>query len=39
VTKVSMRLESSDNGEFGMNTPAYVAIDNINWEGSFGFLK
>ena len=39
VTKVSMRLESSDNGEFGMNTPAYVAIDNINWEGSFGISE
>ena len=32
VTNISMRFESSDNGEFGMNTPAYLAVDNIMWE-------
>ena len=32
ATNVSMRFESSDNGDFGMNTPAYVAIDYILWE-------
>mgnify|MGYP001178539006 FL=1 len=32
ATNVSMRFESSDVGDFGMNTPAYVAIDNILWE-------
>lgn len=26
---LSMRLSSSDNGAFGMNTPAYFAIDNV----------
>ncbi len=26
---LSMQLSSSDNGEFGMNTPAYFAIDNL----------
>ena len=34
-----MRFESSDNGEFGMNTPAYVAIDNINWEAPVGISE
>jgi hypothetical protein len=24
-------LESSDNGPFGMNTPAYFAVDNIQY--------
>ena len=39
VTSVSIRFESSDNGEFGMNTPAYVAIDNINWEAPVGISE
>ena len=39
VTSVSMRFESSDIGEFGMNTPAYVAIDNINWEAPVGISE
>lgn len=39
VSKVSIRFESSDIGEFGMNTPGYVAIDNINWEGTFGIAE
>jgi hypothetical protein len=36
VGHVSMRFESSDNGDFGMNTPGYIAIDNIKWQGNFG---
>ncbi len=30
VQKLTFRLESSDNGQWGMNTPAYFAIDNID---------
>lgn len=29
VEKLAFRFESSDNSIFGMNTPAYVAIDNL----------
>lgn len=29
VTKLSFKLESSDVGQWGMNTPAYFAIDDI----------
>ena len=29
VRKLTFRLSSTDNGFFGMNTPAYVAIDNL----------
>ncbi|MCH7751004.1 MAG: DUF4465 domain-containing protein [Planctomycetes bacterium] len=29
VRKLAFRLTSTDNGNFGMNTPAYVAIDNL----------
>ena len=29
VRKLSFRLSSSDSGQFGMNTPAYFAIDNL----------
>ena len=32
VEKLAFRLESSDNSIFGMNTPAYVAIDNLEIE-------
>ncbi len=39
VNKVSIRFESSDIGDFGMNTPAYVAIDNINWEAPVGISE
>lgn len=28
---VSFRLESTDNGTFGMNTPAYFCIDNLTY--------
>lgn len=29
VDELQISLSSSDNGEFGMNTPAYVCVDNI----------
>ncbi len=29
VRKLSFRLSSTDNGQFGMNTPAYFALDNF----------
>ena len=29
VSKITFTQESSDNGEWGMNTPAYYVIDNI----------
>ena len=30
VTSLKFALESSDNGDWGMNTPAYFCIDNFN---------
>jgi len=30
VSKLSFVLSSSDSGQFGMNTPAYFALDNLN---------
>ena len=35
VDKVSFNLESSDVGQWGMNTPAYVCIDNIYFKQSY----
>lgn len=32
VDSVAITFASSDNGEWGMNTPAYVCIDNIEFE-------
>jgi hypothetical protein len=32
VSKVVFNLSSSDNGEWGMNTPAYVCFDNLRVE-------
>lgn len=32
VDSVSFSLSSTDNGDWGMNTPAYVCIDNIEYE-------
>jgi hypothetical protein len=29
ATKLSFKLTSSDNGSYGMNTPAYFAVDNL----------
>ncbi|HRZ97480.1 MAG TPA: DUF4465 domain-containing protein, partial [Paludibacter sp.] len=31
VDSVAFSLSSSDNGNFGMNTPAYICIDNIEF--------
>jgi hypothetical protein len=39
VSNVSMRFESSDIGDFGMNTPAYIAIDNILWEAPLSIAE
>jgi hypothetical protein len=35
VRSIEFRLASSDNGTFGMNTPSYFAIDNVDfhWSG------
>ncbi|MCT4583164.1 MAG: DUF4465 domain-containing protein [Flavobacteriales bacterium] len=35
INKIRFELSSTDNGQFGMNTPAYLAIDNV----SFGFAN
>lgn len=32
INKVTFRFSSSDNGIYGMNTPAYVCLDNLNYE-------
>jgi hypothetical protein len=29
IKTISFRFESSDNGVFGMNTPSYLAVDNV----------
>lgn len=34
ATTLSMRLSSSDNGSFGMNTPGYFAIDDVTLQPS-----
>ncbi|TWT83037.1 hypothetical protein CA13_45000 [Planctomycetes bacterium CA13] len=36
ATKLVFSLSSSDNGDFGMNTPAYFAIDNVVLDQSSG---
>ncbi|MDY0360811.1 MAG: DUF4465 domain-containing protein [Desulforegulaceae bacterium] len=36
VKKLKFLLSSSDNGDFGMNTPGYFAMDNLNGEISSG---
>jgi len=33
VTKISFELSSSDNGDWGMNTPAYFCFDDFGAEG------
>ncbi|MEM6473351.1 MAG: DUF4465 domain-containing protein [Planctomycetota bacterium] len=43
VRSISIGLDSTDNGMFGMNTPAYVAIDNLSFTAipeptTFAFL-
>ncbi len=32
INKMTFRLSSSDNGAYGMNTPAYVCLDNLKYE-------
>ncbi|MCX6240174.1 MAG: DUF4465 domain-containing protein [Bacteroidia bacterium] len=32
INKITFRLTSTDNGAWGMNTPAYVCLDNIKYE-------
>ena len=32
VTKLVFKLESTDNGEWGMNTPSYFCMDNLRFE-------
>ena len=31
VNKVTVTFESTDNGQYGMNTPAYVCMDNLTY--------
>jgi hypothetical protein len=39
VRKVEFLLESSDNGAWGMNTPSYFAIDNVNFNETAGLIE
>lgn len=32
INKMTFRLSSSDNGAYGMNTPAYLCLDNFKYE-------
>jgi hypothetical protein len=32
INKLTFRFTSTDNGDWGMNTPAYVSIDNLKYE-------
>jgi hypothetical protein len=32
INKLTFRFSSSDNGAWGMNTPAYVCLDNVKYE-------
>lgn len=32
INKLKFELSSTDNGDWGMNTPAYVCIDNVKYE-------
>lgn len=34
VKKLGFTMSSSDNGEYGMNTPAYFCVDNVGAEGT-----
>lgn len=36
AAKLSFKLTSSDNGEYGMNTPAYFALDDIEFATNVG---
>ena len=32
VSRLEFRMDSTDVGQFGMNTPAYFAIDNLTYQ-------
>jgi hypothetical protein len=32
INKITFRFKSTDNGTWGMNTPAYVCLDNLKYE-------
>ena len=32
INKLTFRFSSSDNGSYGMNTPAYMCLDNLKYE-------
>lgn len=34
ANSLSFKIESSDNGSFGMNTPAYFALDNLSFSST-----
>ncbi|MEI7525595.1 MAG: DUF4465 domain-containing protein [Mariniphaga sp.] len=34
VNKLTFRFSSTDNGDYGMNTPAYVCLDDLEYERS-----
>lgn len=39
VRHLTFRLESSDNGDWGMNTPAYFAIDDLAFHSAWGLKE
>ncbi len=39
INKMTFRFSSSDNGDWGMNTPAYVCLDNLKYEAYISILK
>lgn len=39
VRHIGFKLESSDNGQWGMNTPAYFAIDNVTISNTLSLPK
>lgn len=39
VQTVTFKMESSDNGAWGMNTPSYFAIDNVYYNYTFGIQE
>ena len=39
IQTVRFRFESSDNGDFGMNTPSYLAVDNVAYQSFWGIAE
>lgn len=39
VLHLTFRLESSDNGQWGMNTPAYFALDDLAFHSAWGLKE